>query len=38
VPIGDSHQRQKRKNVALLLILLALMALFYAITIMRMSA
>jgi hypothetical protein len=32
------HSSRKRKNLALLLVLLALMALFYAITIMRMSA
>ena len=30
MPPGAPHHRQKRKNVALLLVLLAVMALFYA--------
>jgi len=38
LPHGDPHQRQKRKNIALLLVLLALIALLYAITLMRMGA
>jgi len=38
VPLGESHHRQKRKNIALLLVLLALMALFYAITIVKIGA
>lgn len=37
MPQDDRHQSQKRKNIALLLVLLALIALVYGITIMRMS-
>jgi hypothetical protein len=37
LPLGQPHITQKRKNVALLLVLLAVMALFYAITLMRMG-
>jgi len=38
MPSGDRHQAQRRKNIALLLVLVALIALFYAITIMKMGA
>jgi hypothetical protein len=37
MPLGPAHQSQKRKNLFLLVILLVLMALFYAITIMKMA-
>jgi hypothetical protein len=37
LPLSDHHQRQKRKNLALLAVLLALVALFYALAIMKMS-
>jgi hypothetical protein len=38
VTLGDAHRRQRRKNLTLLVILLALFVLFYAITIMRLGA
>jgi hypothetical protein len=38
LPQGDRHSAQKRKNLALLLVLLALIALVYAIAIMKMSS
>jgi hypothetical protein len=38
VPLGDAHQRQKKKNIALFVILLALIILIYAISMMRMGA
>jgi len=34
---GDSHKTQKRKNYALFVVLIVVMALIYAIAIMRMS-
>jgi len=37
LPRDDRHHLQKRKNMALLLVLLALIALFYAITLMKMG-
>ncbi len=37
MPIGEPHRTQKRKNIALLLILLALVALMYAVSMMKMS-
>lgn len=37
MPRTDLHRIQKRKNIALLLILLSLMALIYLITLMRMA-
>ena len=33
----DPHVRQRRKNITLLVVLLALIALLYAITIMKMG-
>ena len=38
VPLSKLHQTQKRKNIALLLVLLALFALIFAISLMKMSA
>jgi hypothetical protein len=38
VPLGEAHKRQKKKNIALFVILLALIVLIYAISMMRMSA
>jgi len=38
LPIHKLHQAQKRKNIALLLALAALIVLIYAITLMRMGA
>ena len=35
--MNDPHQRQKQKNITLFIVLLALVALFYAITIMKMG-
>ena len=35
MPLSPRHLAQKRKNIALLLVLLALMALLYAIAMMR---
>ena len=35
--ISEQHRRQRGKNVALLLVLLGLVALFYAITIVRVG-
>ena len=37
MPYGEPHRTQKRKNLTLLVVLLVLMALFYAITLMRMQ-
>ena len=37
MPYGDAHRAQKRKNFALLAILLALIALMYAISLMKMG-
>jgi len=37
VPHNDRHRAQRRKNIALLLVLLALIGLIYAITMMRMG-
>jgi hypothetical protein len=37
LPPGDPHIRQRRKNIVLLLVLLALIALLYGITLMKMS-
>jgi flagellar basal body-associated protein FliL len=37
LPYSKQHQAQKRKNYALLIVLLVLMALVYAISIMRMG-
>jgi hypothetical protein len=38
MPIGEAHHRQKQKNYALLIALLALMALLFAITVMRLGS
>ncbi len=38
MPIGDPHRRQRRKNIVLLLLLVALIGLIYAISLMRMSS
>jgi hypothetical protein len=38
VPSGDPSNPQKNKNIALLLVLLALIALLYAITIMKLGS
>ena len=37
MPQDDRHRIQRRKNIALLLVLLALIVLLYAITIMRLG-
>jgi len=37
VPQSDLHRKQKRKNIAMLIVLLVFMALIYAITVMRMT-
>lgn len=37
MPETDLHRTQKRKNIALFLVLLGLMALIYVITLMRMA-
>jgi hypothetical protein len=36
-PVGDRSRRIRARNLALLLVLLGLVALFYALTIVRMS-
>ena len=38
MPAGEPHRRQQRKNYVLLAVLLALMALLYAIAMMKMGA
>jgi hypothetical protein len=38
VPFGDMHRRQKRKNIAVLVALLALMLVFFAVTLIRFGA
>ncbi len=35
MPIGKRHHEQKGKNIALLLLLLGIMALFFALTLVR---
>lgn len=37
MPYNDQHRRQKRKNIAVALSLLALIGLLYAITLVRMG-
>ena len=37
MPLGKPHQTQKRKNITLFVILLALMVLLYAIAMMRIG-
>ncbi|MFW0777586.1 MAG: hypothetical protein ACN2B6_07710 [Rickettsiales bacterium] len=37
MPLGKPHHTQKRKNYTLLFILIALMVLFYAITLVRLT-
>lgn len=37
MPLGDPHQRQKRKNIVLFALLVGLIALIYAISLMRMG-
>ncbi len=34
---GDAHRRQRRKNIVLMLVLVAFAVLFYLITIVRMG-
>jgi hypothetical protein len=36
-PLSDRHQRQRRKNIALGVVLLALVGIFYAVTLVRMG-
>lgn len=38
MPHNDRHTSQKKKNIALALVLLALIGLIYAITMMKMGA
>ncbi len=38
MPKSDMHQKQKRKNITLFIILLVLIALIYAISLMKMGA
>jgi len=35
--LSEQHQRQRRKNLALLVVLLALVGIFYAVTLVRMG-
>lgn len=35
--MGDPHNRQRRKNITLLVVLIALIGLMYAITLMKMG-
>lgn len=37
MPISNLHRRKKSKNLALLLVLLGLMALFYTLTLLKMG-
>lgn len=37
MPESDLHQKQKRKNIVLMLVLLGLIGLVYAITVMRIK-
>lgn len=37
MPLSDQHKKQRSKNIALMVILLALIALVYAISLMRMG-
>jgi hypothetical protein len=37
MPYGEAHRTQKRKNYALMLVLLVLMVLFFAITVVRVG-
>lgn len=37
MPHSDQHQKQKRKNLAMFALLVGLIALIYAITLMRMG-
>ena len=37
MPHSDQHQKQKKKNLALFAVLVALLALVYAISLMRMG-
>ena len=37
MPHSDQHQKQKKKNLALFAVLVALIALVYAISLMRMG-
>ncbi len=36
-PHSERHQRQRGKNIALLVVLLALVGIFYAVTLVRMG-
>jgi len=38
LPESDRHKTQRRKNIALLLVLLGLIGLLYAVALMKMSA
>ncbi len=35
--LGDRHRRQRGKNIALLVVLLALVGIFYVVTLVRMG-
>jgi hypothetical protein len=37
VPIGEPHQRQKSKNIALLLMLVALVVMLFAISVVKLA-
>ncbi len=36
-PMSERHRRQRGKNIALLVVLLALVGIFYAVTLVRMG-